>query len=401
MSKSFLKLLLVTHYYPKHRGGVEIVAGRLVETLTQDHKVSAIWIASNTDACPTESLGLKCYPVSAINFFENYLHIPYPIWTFSALCKIWNGVKQAEIIHIHDYLYMGNLFTFILAKIYQKPIVITQHIGLIPYQNLFLRGLLVQLNQTLGRFILGSAEQVVFISNEVQKYFLKYTFFRYSPLLVVNGVETTIFSPASLEERRQIRQDFSFSPENKICLFVGRFVEKKGLPTLHELAKLFPQVHWIFAGWGKLDPEAWNLPNVRVFRGLSGTELAPLYQMADLLVLPSKGEGFPLVVQEAMACGTPTVVSPEVAQAYPAAAALMFSVAVEGADADFGGGAIAQWSNQLENLLYHSTQLSDLRPRVATFAAEHWSWQKCAQQYQTVFQTCLLRNHQTSEQTAE
>jgi glycosyltransferase involved in cell wall biosynthesis len=243
--------------------------------------------------------------------------------------------------------------------------------------------LLAQLNQTIGSFILGSTDQAIFVSEEVRKYFIKHTNFKNSPSLIANGVEDDIFYPVSLEERLQIRQNFMFLPEDKIFLFAGRFVEKKGLPILHRLALLFPQVRWIFAGWGKLDPEEWNLPNIKVFKGLSNTELAPLYQISDLLVLPSKGEGFPLVVQEAMACGTPAMVSPEVAQAYPAAASLMISVEVETSD------AIAKWSEAVEYHLNNPTKITELRSQISTFAKDHWSWKDCAERYYKIFKEHL------------
>src|SRR6185503_20178911 len=192
------------------------------------------------------------------------------------------------------------------------------------------------------------------------------------PLLIANRVDTTEFHPP---------QQRAANPQPQL-LFVGRFVEKKGLPLLRELAARLPQAQWTFAGWGPLDPEDWKLPNVRVLRNLTGSDLVPIYQAADLLVLPSVGEGFPLVVQEAMACGTPALVSSETAQAIPEAAGVLLSEAL-------GPGDPAQrWAERISSLLSSPDALSALRVQVARFARANWSWERCAARYEEVLRAC-------------
>ncbi|MEM9567859.1 MAG: glycosyltransferase family 4 protein, partial [Cyanobacteria bacterium P01_E01_bin.34] len=322
-----------------------------------------------------------CIPARSSNIVENKLQLPYPLWSLPSLMQLWREVRAADVIHLHDYLYAGNIAAFLFAKLCRKPIVITQHIGFIPYDSALLRGVLSTLNRTLGALLLGQAERTVFISEVVQTYFERQTQFRTPAQLIPNGVDTGVYVPVDASKREQVRQDLDLPTDKPTFLFVGRFVEKKGLPILYELVQRFPSMYWIFAGWGPLDPERWDLPNVRVFRDRRGPELTPLYQTADLLVLPSKGEGFPLVVQEAMACGTPAMVSPETASACSAAQPLIFA-------ADVDTDAVSAWSTALAAILQErESGLTNRRSQVASFARKHWSWHHCAQRYLQLFQT--------------
>src|SRR6185369_16427772 len=61
-------VVLVTHYYPQHGGGVEIVALELARRLARDG-VSLTWFSSATDA-PPDVEGIECRPVAAWNFLE-------------------------------------------------------------------------------------------------------------------------------------------------------------------------------------------------------------------------------------------------------------------------------------------------------------------------------------------
>jgi glycosyltransferase involved in cell wall biosynthesis len=375
-----LKILLITHYYPEHRGGIEIVAGNLAESLTKIGNLEINWMASNVDPPPIGIHRLHCLPMKASNIIEEKLHLPYPLWSLPSLGKLWREVQWADVIHLHDYLYMSNISAFLFAKIHHKPIVITQHIGFIPYKSAFFRKLLSFLNETIGIGMLKRASQTIFISEVVQKYFANKARFRRPTLMIPNGVNTAIFIPVKEEQRRQIRQELGLSLDATILLFVGRFVEKKGLSILQQLAKRLPFIQFVFAGWGSINPETWNLPNVKVFRDRRDTTLAPLYQAADLLILPSKGEGFPLVVQEAMACGTPVLVNSETVQANSAAQYLMFSEDLE------TGDIIEKWAVKIENLLQDSQMLTSIRPEVANFAHQHWSWSACAEEYHQIFQ---------------
>jgi glycosyltransferase involved in cell wall biosynthesis len=170
--------------------------------------------------------------------------------------------------------------------------------------------------------------------------------------------------------------------DGPVALFVGRFVEKKGLAVLERLARAHPEVTFAFAGWGPLDPRRWNLPNARVFDTLSGAALAPLYRASDVLVLPSAGEGFPLVIQEALACGLAVLCGEESAAADPATAAFLTGVPVEPDDPE---RTAVRFADALARQLAEPDDPTRRMAR-AGFAHERYSWPRAAARYAEILE---------------
>ncbi len=366
------RLLTVSNFFDSHRGGLEIVAGRLARELaTRGFDVT--WLASNATPAP-ETEALTPVAIGVWNVAERRLGVPWPVLSPAAIGRVWREVRAADAVLLHDALYMTSVVTFLAAKAHRRPLMIIQHIGQIPYRNPLLRGLMALANRLVAAPLLSGADQVVFISQFVRAFFGALRF-RAPPRLVFNGVDTEVFRLPRGDERMTARDRFDL--HGKVALFVGRFVEKKGVEILRRAASARPDVTFAFAGWGVIDPAAWGLANVRVFSDLAGPTLAELYRASDVFLLPSQGEGFPLVVQEALACGLPVVCGAESTGADVEAGALLRGVVTEGVEDQ---DAVAA-----EVLAAMDAALADARPEDAArrheFVRRRYAWSTAADRY--------------------
>lgn len=380
-----MKLLVATHYFESHRGGIEIVAGRLARELSASG-LSVTWLATDATPAPATDAGCgRSCPIPAWNMTEQKLGVPLPIPGPRGLAAIWREVGRADAVLLHDSLYPSNVAAMIAARVLRKPVVITQHIAAVPYSSPLLRALMAAGNALVTRPMLRAADQVVFISETVAQHFASLSL-RAPARLIFNGVDTALYRPpAAGFDRGAARERLGLPQDGAVALFVGRFVEKKGLHLIERMARLSPGVIFALAGWGPIDPARWGLANVRVLSGLSGAALVPLYQASDALVLPSTGEGWPLVIQEALACGLPVLCGVETASAHPAAAPFVHGVPI-GGDHEATAHAFAA---RLAALLAEPPTAQASEERCA-FARAHYSWPAAAAAYRAVLERLVV-----------
>jgi glycosyltransferase involved in cell wall biosynthesis len=371
-----LKILMLTHYFERHRGGIELVANALAQAL-RSRGFGLRWLATDKRQTNDGRRDDWRRVLAASNICETLLKVPYPLLYPSAWRAILAEAKAADVVLVHDAIYMTAIVSWLAARLYRKPMVVVQHIGTVPYQNPLLRVLMALGNRLITLPILRRADRVVFIS-ELTASFFRGVRLRRPPVLIFNGVDTQIFHPPTgQKEIAEARAHLDLPPDASIALFVGRFVEKKGLAVLERVARAHPNVLFIFAGWGSIDPASWRLLNVRVCRSLSGASLASLYRASNVLLLPSVGEGFPLVVQEALACGLPMICGTDTAQADAAATDFLTAVPVHLEDPDSTARLFAQ---EMLRMLHDGTTDTDRQAR-SGFAQERYSWSKTASAY--------------------
>jgi glycosyltransferase involved in cell wall biosynthesis len=125
-----------------------------------------------------------------------------------------------------------------------------------------------------------------------------------------NGVDTQVFSPVP---RAEARERLRIDKRAACVLGVGNLVPEKGFDLLIRALADWPAARLLIIGEGSQRSSLGALadavmPGRVEFRGnMPQDELRFAYAAADVLALPSLREGWPNVLLEAMACGTPVV----------------------------------------------------------------------------------------------
>jgi glycosyltransferase involved in cell wall biosynthesis len=138
---------------------------------------------------------------------------------------------------------------------------------------------------------------------------------------VVYLAANPIYRPVTLAQARQwVAEKFGLTGD--FILFVGTIEPRKNLPTLLRAYRQLLDAYKMDVGLVLVGEEGWlydEIPalvkewrlteRVRFLRSIPNEDLLHLYNAAGVLAHPALYEGFGLTPLEAMACGTPVIVS--------------------------------------------------------------------------------------------
>lgn len=245
-------------------------------------------------------------PQSRWGKLTKYLWIHLRCWAALA--------KRFDLVHLHygSWPHFAAAWPVLLLK--KRPLVVTLHRGDL-YEDLPRSGW----RRRLARRFLARADWRIAVSDDLRKR-LEHLGLGGERTSVINvGCDTDLFRPAEGGEKERLRRKLGLPLDKPVFLFVGRISGRKGLDILFEALRLrdeLPPMLTVLVGDG---PDRDALQRTAQRFGLEkqirwvgqkpNLELPDWYAACDWFVLPSRSEGTPTVLLEAMASALPPLAS--------------------------------------------------------------------------------------------
>ena len=212
----------------------------------------------------------------------------------SAIWKIRRIIKDHKPDVIQGWMYVGNIMASIIgvgidAQVYHS----------LRASNMDTKryGRMIRFNAFLSHY----ADGVIANSEAGAQHHISCGFSSAKMVIIPNGIDTDKFFPDK-KSGTNIRQKLGVKDDTPLVLYAARVDPMKGHQTVISVAKLCPDIQFIFTGKGT---EILDVPKNVLGLGIRD-DMPKMYNACDWVLNISKfGEGFPNVIGEAMACGTP------------------------------------------------------------------------------------------------
>ena len=303
------------------------------------------------------------YVTTFTNAFTNIFILPFYFRNLDLDIVLFQNFpspfcKSKSINYIHDILFLDypQYFT-IIERIYFWPI----------------------------KFLTRKCDHIITISNNEKSRIIKHKLASEEKITVVYHGVNKKYNPNYSESQRQSIEK-KLSLPRKFILYIGRINRRKNIETLIRALNQTDEMHLVIVGKkdnqnidlmkmiGKL-----NIQDRVIFTGhLADNDTPLLYAMANIFCFPSFAEGFGLPPVEAMASGTPVIVSNTTVMPEICGDACLY----------FDPKNIGELASQIKKLTKDEDLYSKLKEK-GIERAKSFSWSKAAHKINRVFQKII------------
>ena len=279
-------------------------------------------LASNSDAAILEAhRAVQRFAAQGIRHFEISFSPLKPspgnvipaIQSFQALGKVLKEF-QPDIIHLHSL----SIAPYVrLAAIQARiPMIATSHLE--PDSQKVAPFWRIQVNRYLSGLW---GDRLIAISREIQQFFEVSLQVESKRIKVVyHGVDNVHFRPPSSEERQSSRLQYGLQDSDRVVCLVGRLDPIKGHDVLIKALSILKYQNFkviaLVAGKSYGDElscvmgQASEHDVTEQVHCVGMVETRTVLWASDIITLPSRREGFPLVILEGMLCGVIPIRTP-------------------------------------------------------------------------------------------
>ena len=304
-----------------------------------------------------------------------------------------------DVIHVQ-----GAIPGFLLSRTgIAKPLVYTVHNPppvLFRYPSMYQEALRRFFHLQVEIPLVNQADHVISVSEDIRKYLVKTMgLVEDSISFIPNGVDTATYRPGL--SRTALQKSLPGLPEQYI-LFVGQLTYRKGVDVLLEALSRpnSSSVHAVVVGDGPerrrltLLSRELGVENRAHFVGGVSRELLPsLYSNAQCFVLPTRGEGMPLVLLEALASGLP-IVATNIGSISAILEKRLVGFLFEKEDAD----TLARYTLRIVS---NNSLRQELGASARELAENHYSWDEIARQTTRAYESARLQRSNHSNTAVE
>ena len=227
-----MKIAIFPGHFLPHTGGLETHVDELSKYLSKNHEITIF--TPNTEKAKEKEIihnNVKVLRYPAFFIIPNF---PFPKFWKRKFWSLLKEIKKPSIVMTRTRFFLNSFIGLLYSKIKRKPLIHVEHGSDYVILNSKLTTFIARVyDETIGRLIFKSANEVIAISGAVKKFCEKFT--KKQIPIITRGVDFEIY-----HSKKDSEVEKRFKNKKKV-LFLGRLYKWKGVANGIEAFKKLPK----------------------------------------------------------------------------------------------------------------------------------------------------------------